>query len=551
MSNIIKKFDDFQQMNEEVFSTLTSSLGKLIGKGKNVISGKSNKAFKLKTDDESMGRKILTATRGVSSDPNTSDAHDRVHNPANNWYYFFAKIDGNIYKVDAVNHLANAGSSENEYTVSILKENEIKGERPDGDGPDVGGPIKKPIDPEEPGEKGTSNDGDDTSKPESPEEPKPKKTDDGSIYPIMIKNLTALRDLLKNYVYIKIGEETVKFDKESYEEKKEVTKEDSETPETPNKEEGEKEEINISSDDKKSKIREKYLELFAKWKNQQKKDGKKNMDPGQGTRRRLQKKAAELVEYSELLSEWKEKQKKDGKTNIEPGEGTRKRLKKRALEIVNASNESLEFNYIDDYLSFCLNEKNRFTKGNKSTIHNNEDYLKQSFIKIQKSIKILEDSKDKGVSINADFIDEILKEKMTHKEDIKKLFDEIYEHLYGKYSATMPEMDKLYKESVSVMVKNQKVVAEKMARFAKRSVQFEGEGLYSGLAVFGDNLETYNQTLIQIMKYLENRKKKTPKNESILLESRYKGVKLNLSKQLAKTIFKELENKYKLMNPKY
>lgn len=550
MSNIIKKFDDFQQMNEEVFSTLTSSLGKLIGKGKNVISGKSNKAFKVKTDDESMGKKILTSARGVSANPNTSDTYDRVHNPANNWYYFFAKIDGNIYKVDAVNHLANAGSSENEYTISILKYS--KNETPEEPG-EKGGP-EKPIKPEEP------ENGGEIKAPDSPEKEKnggetnePKKTDDGSIYPIMIKNLTALRDLLKNYVYIKIGEETVKFDKESYEEKKDVAKK--EKPELPE-----------NNENKMTLYIDKILRIVSKEVVPAKEIEilNKNMmlladDEESNLSRELIEKITELrkkIKKIQALIDNESTYENERKSAIKSKEVLLNRIKNlinsiRSTKLISASNESLYLNYIDDYLSFCLNEKNRFTKGNKSTIHNNEDYLKQSFIKIQKSIKILEDSKDKGVSINADFIDEILKEKMTHKEDIKKLFDEIYEHLYGKYSVTMAEIDKLYKENVSVMVKNQKVVAEKMARFAKRSVQFEGEGLYSGLAVFGDNLETYNQTLIQIMKYVENKKKNTPKNESILLESRYKGVKLNLSKQLAKTIFKELEKKYKLMNPKY
>jgi hypothetical protein len=63
----------------------------------------------------------------------------------------------------------------------------------------------------------------------------------------------------------------------------------------------------------------------------------------------------------------------------------------------------------------------------------------------------------------------------------------------------MTEPDALYKESVKVIEENTKVVAEKMARFAKRSVQFEGEGFYSGLAKLGDNLEEYNKTLSEIM----------------------------------------------------
>ena len=172
--------------------------------------------------------------------------------------------------------------------------------------------------------------------------------------------------------------------------------------------------------------------------------------------------------------------------------------------------------FIYDFKTFSIIEINKFGKSRKTTIASNETYLVESFKKLKRSIQILEDSKDKGISVDEDFLNSILnsggktdeerlKDKKSAKDPIKKLFEEIKEHLYGKYSKTMAEPDKLYKESIQSLNDNTKVVAEKISRFAKRAAQFEGEGFYGGLAVLGDNLEVYNQTLEQIMEYLKNK----------------------------------------------
>ena len=177
----------------------------------------------------------------------------------------------------------------------------------------------------------------------------------------------------------------------------------------------------------------------------------------------------------------------------------------------------------ESILSFSeiILEKDRLGKGANVEINKDEDYLTQSTNNLRKSIKSLEDEKDKGISINVKFIDEILEKKMDSgtKEPVKELFKEIYEYLYGKKSKTLPEFGVLYKESVDVISKasSRQVVAEKMARFAKRSMQFEGEGFYSGLGKLGDYLEEYNTTLKQIMDY-----NKSKVSESIMTFENYK-----------------------------
>jgi hypothetical protein len=89
------------------------------------------------------------------------------------------------------------------------------------------------------------------------------------------------------------------------------------------------------------------------------------------------------------------------------------------------------------------------------------------------------------------------------KEPIKNLYKEIYSYLYGSKSKTLSDFGPLYKESIEILSNKSKsqVVAEKIARLAKRSLQFEGENLYGGLGEFGQDMEEFNITLKQIMAY--------------------------------------------------
>ena len=66
----------------------------------------------------------------------------------------------------------------------------------------------------------------------------------------------------------------------------------------------------------------------------------------------------------------------------------------------------------------------------------------------------------------------------------------------------MPVRDALYiKESIEILSDDKKivVVAEKIARFVTRSLQFEGENLYGGMDDLGRPLEEFNKTMKEIM----------------------------------------------------
>lgn len=151
--------------------------------------------------------------------------------------------------------------------------------------------------------------------------------------------------------------------------------------------------------------------------------------------------------------------------------------------------------------SFQIFEK-EFSKQPRSvTITKEEEYLIQAFKNVSKSLSVLKDEKDKGVGITDKFIQDILDKKMDAKDVIKSLYEEVYEHLYGKYSKTISDLGPLYKESVEIISdKNKKkLVAEKIARSAKRTLQFEGENMYASLGEFGADMKDFNTTLKEIM----------------------------------------------------
>lgn len=157
-----------------------------------------------------------------------------------------------------------------------------------------------------------------------------------------------------------------------------------------------------------------------------------------------------------------------------------------------------------------------------------ETQLAQAFSKLKKDIDVLISSKEKGIAIDSVFIENISKSAgdPKNKETIKKLFREIKRYLYGDKKSTLQNRESLYKESIEILSDDKKivVVAEKIARFCKRSFQFEGENLYGGMGDLGRPLEEFNQTMKEIMDSIsdpikkEEEKKLVPDNNSLIFK---------------------------------
>ena len=150
------------------------------------------------------------------------------------------------------------------------------------------------------------------------------------------------------------------------------------------------------------------------------------------------------------------------------------------------------------------------SKKNKAVITAQETHLLQAFTHAKNVIDSLKREKDGGVAVTNNFIDKLIEAKMDSKEVIKSLYSDIWEHIYGKYAATMPKFDSLYKESIDVVsnTNKRKVVAEKIARVYLRTMQFEKENLYGGLSEFGADMEEFNTTLKKIMDFYSTQNKK-------------------------------------------
>jgi hypothetical protein len=155
-------------------------------------------------------------------------------------------------------------------------------------------------------------------------------------------------------------------------------------------------------------------------------------------------------------------------------------------------------------------EEKTFGKSRNVEVTGAEEHLTQSVKNVRNSIKVLKDAKDKGIGIDSEFLGAVLEAKNTSegKDAIKNLYTQIYSYLYGKNAGTLSELSPLYKESIEVLQNKSKsqVVAEKIARFSKRSLQFEGENLYGGLGEFGADLKDFNKSLKQIMDGMKSEK---------------------------------------------
>jgi hypothetical protein len=160
-------------------------------------------------------------------------------------------------------------------------------------------------------------------------------------------------------------------------------------------------------------------------------------------------------------------------------------------------------------LELILEKQGNSVDGNN--VYKEEDYLTQAFTKLKADINALTDTKDGKLAINTEFLRILLAKHKDGKNDrlIMALYDNINKYLVGSKKQTIQEKDPLYKESYEyLMPKNEEnpnggkieVVAEKIARFSKRALQFDGKNLYGGLGELGDPLKKFVETMKILMK---------------------------------------------------
>ena len=154
---------------------------------------------------------------------------------------------------------------------------------------------------------------------------------------------------------------------------------------------------------------------------------------------------------------------------------------------------------------------------NRGKIKSGEDHLTQAFSKLKKDLDILVSTKEKGIGIDSKFLNDITSKSIDskNKEVIFELYFEVQRYLVGDKKSTMSVRNKLYESIDVISDKNKKiVVAEKIARFATRALQFDGENLYGGLGDIGRPLEDFVNSMKEIMKIeLKSKKEDTKPDE--------------------------------------
>jgi hypothetical protein len=126
--------------------------------------------------------------------------------------------------------------------------------------------------------------------------------------------------------------------------------------------------------------------------------------------------------------------------------------------------------------------------------------------KLRSSI-ILLTKNDKEFSITKDTLEKLISEFKNNSEDakyiVRNLYKEIFSCLKGRRKGTVADPDPLVKESYDLLISQKDVkipiMGELIAKFAKRSKQFEEGQLYKKLGEIGELTHKFNESLNQII----------------------------------------------------
>lgn len=190
---------------------------------------------------------------------------------------------------------------------------------------------------------------------------------------------------------------------------------------------------------------------------------------------------------------------------------------KSKLTLMTTESEVFRFNDFVNYLTEAQYKNTTTPEVRKNPLGNNpganidrnnvvstEDHLTQAYSKLKKDIEVLISPKEKGIGVDSVFINDIITKSVDskNKEIIKDLYKEINRYLIGDKKTTIQEKDPLFKESIEILTDKRKltIVAEKIARFIKRALQFDGQNLYGGLGDLKVPLQDFVTTIKQLSK---------------------------------------------------
>ncbi len=161
------------------------------------------------------------------------------------------------------------------------------------------------------------------------------------------------------------------------------------------------------------------------------------------------------------------------------------------------------------------------------------DKATQAKANLENSIKMLISS-EKGIGVTPDLIKSLITnaKKTDGQEDNSKLiislYNEINIFLKGDKKATLQDPTPLFKEGYNYLMPKTSsnpdggkifAIAEKIARFTKRALQFDGKNLYAALGDLGTNLQKFVDTIKKCMvaDIIKETPKETKKEERLIM----------------------------------
>ena len=160
-----------------------------------------------------------------------------------------------------------------------------------------------------------------------------------------------------------------------------------------------------------------------------------------------------------------------------------------------------------DMLTVSIKNKEK-QLGNTKSIPNPpplppDSNIKKGIDKLNQSIKNLIDPKIK-IAVSAQLIDAILAQGDQYKDEIIKLYTEINSFLFGIKAKTLNyepnKLNELYKgPGKNLIGNNVDAIAEKIAKFYKRSTQFEEGNLFTKIGEIGTPLKSFVETMKKIV----------------------------------------------------
>lgn len=145
-----------------------------------------------------------------------------------------------------------------------------------------------------------------------------------------------------------------------------------------------------------------------------------------------------------------------------------------------------------------LSGKKRPDGKDRKDANTSEDHLNQSLSKLKDQFKSMEDN-----GINSNFLKGIIEGSKSTNEEGKpkniKVIKLLMKDIKDSYNK-IGNIGKLF-ESIEVIsnLSKRKQIADKIARFAKFSLQLEGENMYGGLGEIGDPIKEFNKLFKKLL----------------------------------------------------